>query len=356
MLNGDRNLIHKDRSILDALRQIDSLPNRGNRTLFVTDGQQKLIGSLSDGDCRRFLLSTKNLDAPVELAMHRDFVYLRQHDTNIDVIKRIKALDIRYVPELNPDGTFRQLIDFSDGRSYLPVDAVLMAGGKGERLRPLTLDTPKPLLKVDGKPIIEYNVENLLHYGISDITITVNYLAGQIESYFAEKSRSCSARFSCIREPQFLGTMGAVRFVPEWRHDTVLLMNSDLFTNINLEAFYFSFVESGADMCVAGVPYNVNIPYGIFTFGEDGRVTGMQEKPSFYYYANAGIYLFRRPLIDMIPKGTVFHSTDMIRLLIQHNLKVTQFPIAGYWIDIGKPEDFKKVQEFARNINRRETR
>ena len=348
------SLIQKQRSILDALQQIDSLPARGSRTLFVVDEGQRVIGSLSDGDCRRFLIRARNLDAPVEQAMHRDFISLRKDASDIALLKKIKNLGIQYVPELNPDGTFSRIVDFSGGKSFLPVDAVLMAGGKGERLRPLTLKTPKPLLEVDGKPIIEYNVENLLHYGITDINVTVNYLAGQLEAYFAEKSRTVPARFTCIHEPQFLGTMGAVRFVPAWQHDTVLLMNSDLFTNINLEAFYFSFVESGADMCVAGVPYNVNIPYGIFSLKEDGTVTGMQEKPSFYYYANAGIYLFKRSLIDMIPRDRIFHSTDMIELLIKNNLKVTQFPIAGYWIDIGKPEDFKKVQEFAKNLNRRE--
>lgn len=349
----DNTIISKKATILQALEQIDSISNKGTRTLFVVDDNNKVVGSLSDGDCRRALIANKNLLSPVESATNKNFLYLNENKFDIEKIKRIKELGLQYIPELSKDGELIKVIDFSNGKSYLPVDAVLMAGGKGERLRPLTLETPKPLLLVDGKPIIDYNIENLEYFGISNINITVNYLAEQIEAHFEKLGKNSSSSYTCVKEDKFLGTMGAVKYVKEWHNDTVLLMNSDLFTNINLEAFYLDFVKSGADMCVAGVPYNVNIPYGIFTFDDDDNVTGMKEKPSYYYYANAGIYLFKKEIIDFIPKNEMFHATDMIDLLIQKGKKVTKFPIAGYWIDIGKPEDFKKVQEFARNINGR---
>lgn len=349
----NNTIISKKSTVLQALQQIDSISNKGTRTLFVVDDNNKVVGSLSDGDCRRALIANKNLLFPVESAMNKNFLYLNENKFDTEKIKKIKELGLQYIPELSKDGELIKVIDFSNGKSYLPVDAVLMAGGKGERLRPLTLETPKPLLLVDGKPIIDYNIENLEHFGISNINITVNYLAEQIEDHFEKLGKNSSSSYTCVKEDKFLGTMGAVKYVKEWHNETVLLMNSDLFTNINLEAFYLDFVKSGADMCVAGVPYNVNIPYGIFTFDADDNVTGMKEKPSYYYYANAGIYLFKKEIIDFIPKDEMFHATDMIDLLIQKGKKVTKFPIAGYWIDIGKPEDFKKVQEFARNINQR---
>lgn len=347
----DNTIITIKETILTALKQIDSISDKGTRTLFVVDEEQKVVGSLSDGDCRRALIANGDLNATVFTAMNKSFAYLEKDKFDIEKIQTIKKLGLQYIPELTSDGKLSKVVDFSNGKSYLPIDAVLMAGGKGERLRPLTLETPKPLLLVDGKPIIDYNVENLEHFGISNINITVNYLAEQIENHFELKAKSSNSNYCCVKENKFLGTMGAVKFVKEWQNDTILLMNSDLFTNVNIESFYMDFVNSGADMCVAGVPYNVNIPYGIFQFDENKNVIGVKEKPSYFYYANAGIYIFKKEIIDYIPENTMFHATDMIDLLLKNNRKIVEFPINGYWIDIGNPDDFAKVQEFAKSIN-----
>ena len=344
-------LIIDDSTILQALKQIDGLSTGSTKSLFVTDRNGKVIGSISDGDCRRALINGKNINTRLTEVMNKRFTYITEGVYNVALIQQIRNKDIKYVPVLDKNGRLINVKDFTHGRSFIPVDAVLMAGGKGERLRPLTLETPKPLLKVDNKPIIDYNVDNLLHCGVEHINITVNYLAEQLEAHFTERNKEGIAEYKCIHEPKFLGTMGAVQFVPQWYNDTVLLMNSDLFTNINLELFYRQFIESGADMSVACVPYDVNIPYGIFDFDENNNVIGMKEKPSYNYYANAGIYLFKREIIDFIPKDVMFHSTDMLELLLKKGKKVTHYAITGYWIDIGKPEDFKKVQEFAKNIN-----
>lgn len=343
--------ISNNSSILEAYKKIDSISSMGSAVVFVIDDNLQVIGSLSDGDCRRALIRGCTLESSVIEAMYKNFTYLESGHYNIATISKIKELGIKFVPELDSEKHLVKVHDFSNGKTFIPVDAVLMAGGKGERLRPLTLDTPKPLLKVDGRPIIDYNVDNLLRCGINHINITVNYLADQIENHFDIKSKEDNALYAYIHEPKFLGTMGAVQFVPKWYNDTVLLMNSDLFTNIDLELFYRQFMESKADMSVACVPYDVNIPYGIFEFDEKHRVVGLTEKPSYNYYANAGIYLFKRELVDLIPKDVVFHSTDMLSMLLKKGKKVTHYSITGYWIDIGKPEDFKKVQEFARNIN-----
>lgn len=343
-------VISESKTILDALKQIDSISRIGTRMLFAIDNENKVVGSITDGDCRRALIKGKQLADSLSDVMNRNFTFIVKDEFNPAVIKAIREKGIKYVPELNEDGTLFSIRDFSEGRAYVPVDAVMMAGGKGERLRPLTLETPKPLLKVADKPIIDYNIENLMKNGISHINVTVNYLKEQIEDHFKEPVND--VQVNCVREPEFLGTIGSIKFIKQWHNDTILLMNSDLFTNIDIEAFYMHFREHDADMSVAGVPYNVNIPYGIFELQNTREIVGITEKPCYHYYANAGIYLIKRELLDLIPENEFFDATDFIQLLIEKQKKVIRFPVTGYWIDIGKPEDFKNVQEFARNIKK----
>jgi len=340
----------KNATILDTLKKIDELSIGVAKLIFVIDEKGRVIGSVSDGDCRRGLINGKQLTSPVTEIMNTKFTSLKKDFYDVETIQKIRRLGLKYVPELNEDGTLFAIRDFTNGKSYVPVDAVLMAGGKGERLRPLTLETPKPLLKVADKPIIDYNIENLMNSGISYINVTVNYLAEQIEEHFAEPIKDVQVK--TVREPMFLGTIGSIKFVKEWHNDTILLMNSDLFTNIDIEAFYLHFLKHGADMSVAGVPYNVNIPYGVFELENTREIKGVTEKPSYHYYANAGIYLIKRSLLDLIPENEFFDATDFMDKLIKNKKKVIRFPITGYWIDIGKPDDFKNVQEFARNIRK----
>jgi NDP-sugar pyrophosphorylase family protein len=224
---------------------------------------------------------------------------------------------------------------------------VLMAGGKGERLRPLTEKTPKPLLKVGEKAIIDYNVESLISYGVENINITVNHLREQIETHYENPIEGI--KVNCVREPKYLGTIGSVRFVESLQNDTVLVMNSDLFTNINYEDFYLHFLKNDADMSVAAIPYSFAIPYGIFEL--NGRnILGITEKPINNYYANAGIYLIKRSLLDLIPNETFFNATDLIELLVSTGKKVIRFPLLGYWIDIGKHDDYRKAQDFVKHL------
>lgn len=342
--------ISKNATILDVLKRIDTLSVSTTKLIFVVDENEKVIGSVSDGDCRRGLINGKELSSSVTEIMNSNFTSLQKNCYDVDKIQLIRERELKYVPELNADGTLYTVRDFSNGKSYIPVDAVLMAGGKGERLRPLTLETPKPLLKVADKPIIDYNIENLMHYGVEHINVTVNYLGEQIEEHFAKPYNGQQVK--CVREGKFLGTIGSLDIIDNWHNDTILLMNSDLFTNIDFESFYIHFKKHDADMSVAAVPYNVNIPYGIFEIENTREIKGVKEKPSFYYYANAGIYLIKRELLNLIPKDTFYNATDFMDKLIELGKKVIRFPIAGYWVDIGKPEDFKSVQEFARNLGK----
>ena len=251
------------------------------------------------------------------------------------------------IPSLTSEGKIDKIYNIGELNSILPIDAVLMAGGKGERLRPLTEKTPKPLLPVGEKAIIDHNIDRLISYGVQHISVTVNYLKEQIEEHFLEPRNG--VKVQTIREPKFLGTIGSIRFVPTFVNDTVLVMNSDLFTNIDYEDFYLHFMNHNAEMSVAAIPYNVSIPYGILDL-EGRNIHGLLEKPKYTYYANAGIYLIKRRALDEIPDDTFFNATDLVEKLIVEGKKVIRYPLNGTWIDIGNPQEYQKAQDLVKHI------
>lgn len=339
-------IVRDNISLNDALIALNKLSD-DILTLFVVDEQFRIVGSLTDGDVRRGLIEGNSLHDPVSTAMNCRFHSLHHHDITISMIKELKAKKIELLPCLDDEGHIVKIYDLQNQKSILPLDAVLMAGGKGLRLRPLTDKTPKPLLKVGNKPIIDYNIDRLLEYGVDHISVTVNYLKEQIEEHIANTRKNTSIQ--CVREPRFLGTIGSVKFVEQYHNDTVLVMNSDLFTNVNYEDFFIHFSENEADMSVAAVPYSVSVPYGIFEL-EGRNIKGIKEKPIYNYYANAGIYLIKKKLFDLIPDNEFFDATDFMNLLISKGYKVIRYPITGYWLDIGKFEDFNKAQELVNHM------
>lgn len=344
-----QHVIDKNKSILDALNAINSMKNHEALTLFVVDEDNVMIGTLTDGDIRRSLLKGATLDTLIFSIAHRNYSYLESNDYDIKQIHLAKEKGIELLPILNEERKIIDIVDLKKQRSCLPVDAVLMAGGKGERLRPLTEKTPKPLVKVGGKAIIDYNIERLMSYGIKYINVTVNYLGEQLEQHFSAPINGVGV--GCVREPQFLGTIGSIQFVKEFHNDTILVMNSDLFTNIDYEDFYLDFKEHDADMSVAAVPYDVSIPFGIFDL-DGAKIMGIREKPTYHYYANAGIYLIKKKVLQFIPENKFFNATDLIEELVKRNMNIIRFPITGYWIDIGQHSELLKAEELVKHVNR----
>lgn len=338
--------ISKDKSLLDALSQINSIKNEP-LVLFVLDDNHRMVGTLTDGDSRRALIAGASVDDKVSKIMHRSFNYMKIEELDdVKKIKRQKELQMRLVPVLDKEQRIVEVVNLEKYITRLPVDAVLMAGGKGERLRPLTEKTPKPLLPVGGKAIIDHNIDRLISYGIKHINVTVNYLGEQLEEHFREPYND--VQVNVVREPEFLGSLGSIRFIPDFFNDTVLVMNSDLFTNINYEDFYLHFKEHDADMSVAAVPYSVNIPYGILNFEENCTIKGLFEKPTYDYYINAGIYLIKTSVLELIPKNTFYNATDLIEALVAKNKKVIRFILNGIWIDIGDPHELQKANELVK--------
>ena len=219
-----------------------------------------------------------------------------------------------------------------------------MAGGRGERLMPLTQDMPKPLLDVGGKPIVEYMVEGLSGLGIRYFTFCLNYLGEKIESYFKDGSER-GINIDYLYEKQALGTIGGAALKDNFRFDDVLIVNGDLLTNINFEKFFSFFLEGDADISVATIPYRTSLPYGIMETNEDREIRSINEKPTYTYYINTGMYFMKRSVLDLIPSGEPQDAISLIQKAMDLGLKVTSYPVLNYWIDIGQMADYKKAQE-----------
>lgn len=343
----NKYIIHQDKTLLEALKQINDL-QEGPLVLFAVDDSGKMVGTLTDGDSRRALIAGAGTRSLVKDVIHKKFNYIRQGEGDlVQELRRQKDLRMTLVPILDGQNHIVDIVDLDNYRTKIPIDAVLMAGGKGERLRPLTEKTPKPLLKVGNKAIIDHNIDRLISYGVQHISVTVNYLREQLEEHFSEPRGEVQVQ--TVREPKYLGTIGSIRFVKEFYNDTILVMNSDLFTNINYEDFYLHFKEHDAEISVAAVPYTVSVPYGIFDL-EGREIHGLIEKPTYNYYANAGIYLIKRSALDEIPEDTFFNATDLIEKLISEKKKVIRFPLNGTWIDIGNPQEYQKANELVKHM------
>lgn len=348
-MDTSKHLIPQTATLGQALASLNALSGQA-MTIFVTDGDGILTGSLTDGDVRRALLAGASLGNPVTTAMHRKFGHITDSDAPLDTVNRLRNMrnrGIRLVPRLDAQGHLLDIMDLRLTPTLLPMQAILMAGGKGERLRPMTLTTPKPLLEIEGKAIIDYNIEALAACGIKDITVITRYLAEKIHEHFSRPVAGVNVR--CVTEEAPLGTIGGARLADGLDSDgNTLVMNSDLLTTISYEDMFLRHSAEDADVTVAVIPYQVSVPFAILT--TDGpRVTGIAEKPSYSYYANAGIYIFRNELLAKLPTDTRTDATDLIEQVIARGGRVVYHPVNGTWIDVGSPTDFRQATELMRH-------
>lgn len=345
-MNYQKHLVDQDSTIKEALAMLDQLA--ADAILFVVDHEQKLVGSLTDGDVRRGLLKDMSIHQKVIDFIQPNPKYILKSSYSVEDLEKFRAANLKIIPVLNDAHQVINVINFRFLKSYLPIDAIIMAGGKGTRLKPLTNDIPKPLLKVADKPIIEHNIDRLITYGIDDFWISINYLGNQLKEYFKE-GESKGVQIKYVSEEKPLGTIGAARAIKNFQHETVLVTNSDILTNLDYEDFYKDFIQSGADLSVVTIPYEVLIPYAVLEM-EKESVKSFKEKPTYTYYSNGGIYLLKRELLKLIPENEFYNATDLMEELIKRDKKVNSYPLRGYWLDIGKHEDFQKAQEDFKHI------
>ena len=341
MINYKEHILENTSSIKDALIKLDALAK--DAIIFVTDDLGKLQGSITDGDVRRGLLNGVIIDDLVVKILQPNPKFILKSNYDLQKIIDLRNENYKVFPVLDNDGVIINVINFRLIKSYLPVDAIIMAGGKGTRLRPLTNDIPKPLLPIGDKTIMEHNVDRLIKFGIDDFWFSVNYLGEKIEAFFGSgKEKNIS--ISYVWEDKPLGTIGAVSKIDDLKHEDILVTNSDILTNLDYEQFYLDYKNSKADLSIASIPYSVNVPYAVLEKNNDGIVKSFKEKPTYTFYSNGGIYLMKKSVLSLIPKNAFFNATDLIDLLISKNKKVVSFSLDGYWLDVGKHDDYNKAQ------------
>lgn len=345
MHNFTKNIIPHSSSIIEAMKKLNDVP--ATLTLFAIDENERLVGTLTDGDIRRGFIHGLTLSDPVEKFILKSFHKVNK-GFSINDFKLARDKGIRLLPVLDDNGRITKIFDLKKRKSILPLECMIMAGGRGERLRPLTDKTPKPMLLVGNKPIIEHNIDRLISFGIEKIYISVKYLGQQIEDYFGDGS-SKGISIEYIWEDLPLGTAGALSLIKELKTEHILLMNSDLFTDADFEDLYLNTIENNASMGVATVPYTTKVPYGIFNI-EKNQIIGLREKPTYTNYANAGIYVIDKKVLKEIPHKTFYNITDLMEHLIEKGHPLIHNPVIGYWIDIGQHQDYINAQEIVKHI------
>ncbi|MBE8722048.1 nucleotidyltransferase family protein [Sphingobacterium pedocola] len=343
----ERHTILRSESVREALIKLDLIAP--SSILFIVGEDNVLLGSLTDGDLRRGFIKGLDFDNDLLDFTQTNPVFITENKYDLDQLDQFRKNLIKIVPIVDAEHRIIDILDFKFKTTLIPADAVLMAGGEGKRLRPLTETTPKPLLKVGGKPIIEYNMDRLQQVGVKNVNLSINYLGEQLVDYFGDgQSRNLNIQY--VRESKPLGTIGSILLVENFEHDDIIVMNSDLLTNIDFADFYRTFKETNADMAVAATSYHVDVPYAVLEINEQNTVKSLKEKPRYTYYSNAGIYFIKKDLLKMIPEDQFFDITDLMDRILEMNLKLITYPINGYWLDIGKHEDFKKAQEDIKHI------
>ncbi|WP_304544970.1 nucleotidyltransferase family protein [Sulfurimonas microaerophilic] len=334
-------LLHKQATIKKALEVIDK---GAMRIAIVLDDNERVVGTLTDGDIRRGLLHGLTLDSSIEDLYFKEPTLATINDSKELIVQKAIRKQIYQIPIIDNDG---KLVKIEDLANLLKTNAkknhvILMAGGLGTRLRPLTHDVPKPLLKVGNKPILETIIENFAKYGFVNITISVNYKADMIKEHFGDGS-ALGVNIDYIQETQRLGTAGALSLIKDRPQEPFFVMNADLLTNVNFEHLldFHSFEHSVATMCVR--EYDYQVPYGVIQT-DGSRITAIEEKPVHKFFVNAGIYVLSPQVFEYIPKEEFYDMPTLFEDIIKDDLKTISFPIHEYWLDIGRMSDFEQAQ------------
>lgn len=333
-------LVSPDTSIRDTIQLIDST---AMQIALVVTGDNRLLGTVTDGDIRRGILHGRPLDEAVDKIMNPNPCVCSEDDAREAIIARMDKRRLRHMPVVDKDGRLLSLETHDE--LLVPKErdnlVILMAGGLGIRLRPLTENCPKPMLKIGGRPILETILLNFIEYGFRRFYISVNYMSETIIEYFGDGTQ-WGANIQYLRESHKLGTAGALGLLPERPSSPILVMNGDLLTKVNftnLVDFHASH-RSKATMCVR--EYDFQVPYGVVKI-DNHSITAIEEKPVQSVFVNAGIYVLEPEILDAIPQNKFFDMPTLFDRLIAAGNGTSAFPIREYWLDIGHLEDFERA-------------
>lgn len=340
MIDATSITLAPDASIMEAVACID---RSSAKIALVCDASGKLLASVTDGDIRRAFLKGANLESTVESAMHSKPYTLKASTPRAEIIETMRRLEIRQVPLVDSRGVLKGVVtlDQLSGMAHPPRSnpVVIMAGGKGKRLLPLTSDCPKPMVDINGKPMLEWMLQRFVLQGFREFYIAVNYLGHMIEEYFGDGSKfGCNITY--IREEHFLGTAGALALIEQKLTEPLLVINGDIMADIDFADVVDFHVASGAEATVCARPHRVQVPYGVIQM-KNGVLHTIVEKPVHEDLISAGIYVLDPVVITYIDRDVMTDMPNVLLNIAQQKKNVAVFPMREEWLDIGRHEDLE---------------
>jgi len=335
--------------LIDAVRVIEST---AKRLAVVLSDDQQVLGTLTDGDVRRSLLHDGSLGMSVTEVMNREPVTADVDSSDNYLIQLLSEHNIRSLPLVDHEGSYVRVVHFSElqedeadeGIEQTFAAAVVMAGGEGTRLRPLTETIPKPMVDINGVPLLERQIHKLKKAGIQKIFISVNYLKQIIIDHFGDGS-DYGVEGQYLHEDKKLGTAGALALMSDFQKSgPIIVLNGDVLTTSDFVHLYHFHVEHRSTITISAIDYHVEIPYGVIA-SEGVSVVKLLEKPSQRFFCNAGIYALSPSALGHVPQDEFFHMTDLVEKCLETNLPVAVFPVYEYWSDIGTPADLDRARK-----------
>tara|TARA_B100001175_G_scaffold306129_1_gene303890 strand:+ start:1087 stop:2133 length:1047 start_codon:yes stop_codon:yes gene_type:complete len=334
--------LSKNASIEEALKVIG---DGAMQIALVVDKSDRLIGTLTDGDIRRGLLKGLDLKSSIESITFKTPTIAKESDTKEMILKLAISKKLNHIPIIDESGKVIGIQEIS--QLVMPNEkknkVILMVGGLGERLGSLTKDTPKPMLKVGNKSILETIVENFKGYGYTNIVMCLNYKSEIIQDYFGDGSEF-GVNIEYIVEEKRMGTAGALSLLKDNSKEPFFVMNGDLLTNVNFEKIHECYLLNNAQALMCVREYESQVPYGVINI-ENTKIVSVEEKPTQKFFVNAGIYMLNPEVLKYIPKNEFYNMTTLFEKLIDKDKNIISFPIDGYWLDIGRFEEYKKANE-----------
>jgi len=347
MKNMKKIKLSERASIKEALKVIGE---GAIKLAIVVDDNDRLIGTLSDGDIRRGLLKGLGTNDPIQSLIVKEPIVIKNKESKEQTLKLAISKKVHHIPVVDDNGVLINIeeVNYPAIPDKKNNKVILMVGGLGTRLGNLTKDTPKPMLKVGNKSILQTIVEGFANYGYTNITMCLNYKSHIIQDYFGDGSKF-GINLDYILEEKRLGTAGALSLIKENPDDPFFVMNGDILTDANIEDIHDCYVSSNAEALMCVREYDYQVPYGVVKTSNN-TIVSIEEKPTQKFFVNAGIYMLSPKVLEYIPQKEFFNMTTLFEKLIENDKNVISYPLDGYWLDIGRFEEFKRANDDFDNV------